>query len=382
MLVYLDNSATTQPSPGVVGEVTRALEEEFYNPSSLYAPALTVEKELRACREKLLRALKAPDATVIFTSGGTEANDLALWGTVGVSRPPVRIAVSAGEHPSVYEAAKALESDGCCETVILPLTGEGTVDLDALEKELKKGLTLLSCMQVNNETGAINDIKKIGEMTKHLCPTCVLHVDGVQGFLREEMDLHFADLYTVSAHKLHAPKGTGALIVKKGLRLKPRHVGGGQEKGLRSGTENTPGIIGFSRALDEMMGMPTRQKRMMELKLQLLTLLQQAVPGCLVNGPAPEKGACHILNVSFPGVRSETMLHALEQKGVLVGNGSACSSHKKGASRVLTEMGIDAKRADSAIRFSLCPYTSESDIQAAARALQEAYEILVKFQRR
>ena len=219
-------------------------------------------------------------------------------------------------------------------------------------------------------------------MTKRLCPGCVFHVDGVQGFLREEMDLRWADLYTISAHKLHAPKGTGALIVKKGLRLKPRHVGGGQEKGLRSGTENTPGIIGLSRAVDEMLALPNRRERMMELKLQLLMLLQKAVPGCLVNGPVPEKGACHILNVSFPGVRSETMLHALEQKGVLVGNGSACSSHKKGASRVLTAMDIDARRADSAIRFSLCPYTSQSDIQTAARAAQEAYEILVKFQRR
>ena len=380
-MIYLDNSATTKPSEGVISAVTGALSEGFYNPSSAYAEALEVEKQMKRCREKICGALNAQGAKVIFTSGGTESNDLALAGTLGVSRAPLRVAVSAAEHPSVYEAAKSL-CDGRAELTVLPVTKEGTVDLDATEEALQKGLTLLSVMQVNNETGAINDIPRIREMKSRLCPDCRLHVDGVQGFLREDFDFSHADLYSLSAHKIHGLKGTGALLVRKGLRLMPRHVGGGQEEGLRSGTENTPGIIALSKAIDEMLSDRDRHARLMSLKLKLCTLLKEYIPQAAVNGPSPEKGACHILNMSFPGVRGETMLHALEERDVLVSTGSACSSKRTKGSRVLGAMNVPSRLAESAIRFSLGIHTTGDEIERAAAAVKECYELLVKFQRR
>ena len=200
--------------------------------------------------------------------------------------------------------------------------------------------------------------------------------------MREEIDFNLIDMYTLSGHKLHAPKGTGALVTKRGLRLRPSHIGGGQEEQMRSGTENTPGILGLSRAIDEMLALPDRRAHMARLKMRLSAGLKAAVPTSVINGPRPEEGACHILNVSFPGVRGETMLHALEEKGVYVGNGSACSSRKTKISRVLSEMHIPARTAECAVRFSLCPYTSEEDIDTAVREVKQAYEVLVKYQRR
>lgn len=381
-MIYLDNSATTRPTAGVCKAMSDALERSFFNPSSMYAPALGVEKQLNACRDKIRAELNCPDAQVIFTSGGTEANNLALTGTVGVSRAPIRIAVSAVEHPSVYDTAALLEKDGKCETVILPVTPEGTVNPEALRTELRKGLTLVSVMQVNNETGALNDIPAISRMTRDLCPGCRLHVDGVQGFLREKIDMELLDLYSLSGHKIHAPKGIGALVVRKGLRLKASHTGGGQENTLRSGTENTPGIIALSQAIDEMTARKERRTQIMQVKLRLKSELLSLIPEAVINGPAPEEGACHILNVSFPGVRGETMLHALEEKGVLVSTGSACSSKKRRISRVLSEMGIPAETAESAIRFSLCPETTRDEVVFAAQAVKDCYEILRRFKRR
>jgi len=381
MLVYLDNSATTRPSEGVISAMSNALSEGFFNPSSMYAPAVGVEKQLNACRDKIRAALNAGDARVIFTSGGTEANNLALWGTIGVSRPPLRIAVSAVEHPSIYDTA-ALMGEKDCENVVIPVTKQGVIDMDVLKSELQKGLTLLSVMQVNNETGALNDINAISKMVREICPTCRLHVDGVQGFMREPIDFRLIDMYTLSSHKIHGPKGVGALVIKKNLRIKPTHTGGGQEEALRSGTENTPGIIGLSQAIDEMAALKTRREDLMKLKLHLYNSIMEAVPEAEVNGPSPEEGACHILNMSFTGVRGETMLHALEDKGVLVSTGSACSAKKKHASRVLVEMGLDGKRTESAVRFSLCPYTTAKEIDTAVAAIKSCYDILKKFQRR
>ena len=381
MTVYLDNSATTRPSEGVIAAVTASLSEGYFNPSSMYAPAFTVEKQLTACRDKIRKALSAPDARVIFTSGGTESNNLAITGTLCVSRPPYRVAVSGAEHPSVYDTAFLTEKSGA-EVVSLPLDPDGRVNLDAVAEELKKGLTLLSVMQVNNETGAKNDIPAIWKLKETLCPACRMHVDGVQGFLREDMSLKYCDLYTLSSHKIHGPKGVGALVVKKGLRLAPSHTGGGQEDALRSGTENTPGIAGLSEAITEMLALPGRRDKLMALKLRLVNSIRENIPEAVVNGPAPEEGACHILSVSFPPVRGETMLHALEEKGVYVSTGSACSAKKKNASRVLTNMGLPAARTESVIRMSLNPYMTEEEIDYAVSAVTDCYNTLKKYTRR
>ena len=381
MTVYLDNSATTKPSEGVIRVVNLALSEGFYNPSAMYEPALAVEKRLNECREEILSALGARDASVLFTSGGTESNNLALAGTIALQRAPVRMAVSAVEHPSVFEAAQA-HVKGRGEVVLLPVTGEGSLDMEAAEQALRGGLTLLSAMQVTNETGAVNDIPALVRLRDRLCPECRLHVDGVQGFLREEIAFKGIDLYTLSAHKLHALKGTGALVMRKGLRLAPLNVGGGQENGLRSGTENTIGILALGEAISEMRQKPDRRAYIMKLKTTLFERIMAEIPNALLNGPAPEKGACHILNMSFPGVRGETILHALEEKGVYVSTGSACSARRNKGSRVLSAMGISPERALSALRFSLSPYNTTEEIDYAVRVLKDAYAQLVKYQRR
>lgn len=381
MQAYLDNSATTRPTDGVIDAMARAMREDFYNPSSLYAPAMIPEKQMNLCRDKIRKALHAADARVIFTSGGTEANNLALFGSIGAMRPPYRAAVSAVEHPSVLEASQRLEEMGC-EVFRIPVNEAGELDYDALASFLQGGASLVSCMQVNNETGAKTDVARLSRLVRALAPDARLHVDGVQGFLREEIDFRLIDMYTLSGHKIHAPKGVGALVVRKNLRLKSTHVGGGQEEMYRSGTENTPGIAGLSEAIDEMRKRTDRHETLMSRKLRLVEKMREAVPGLLINGPKPEDGAAHIVNFSFPGVRGEVMLHALEEAGVYASTGSACSSKKRHVSAVLTAMGIQADRAEWALRFSLCPYTTEEEIDYAAKVAGEKYEILKKFQRR
>ncbi|MBQ5771138.1 MAG: cysteine desulfurase, partial [Clostridia bacterium] len=375
MQAYLDNSATTKPSEGVIREMAKRMSEMYYNPSSLYKEAFEVEKELNTCREEIRKAINAKDARVIFTSGGTESNNLALFGVFGVSRPPIRIAVSSVEHPSVLDAANALTKMGA-EIVKIGVDEKGRLDFDQLAEELEKGLTLVSVMQVNNETGAITDVERLSGLVREKGEKTLLHIDGVQGFLRCKMDFHLCDLYTLSSHKIHGPKGVGALVVRKGVRLSPTHIGGGQEDALRSGTENTPGIFGLMQAIREMKAMTDMSEALMEKKLKLIEAFKAAVPELIINGPSPETAAPHIVNFGFPNVRGEVMLHALEEEGVFASTGSACSSKKMKVSRVLTEMGIPAKRAEWALRFSLSPYTTMDEINYAAEVVKAKYELL------
>ena len=288
------------------------------------------------------------------------------------------LAVSAVEHPSVREAFEALRAGGH-DVRVIGVTQAGELRWDELARALDDGASLVSCMQVNNETGAIADLDRLRRMTEG---RALLHVDGVQGFLRVPFSMRQADMYTLSGHKIHAPKGIGALVVRRGVRLAPRQIGGGQESGMRSGTENTPGIAGLGAAVRAMRARGGVAAELMAKKLRLVAAFREAVPETLVNGPAPEDGAPHIVNLSFPGVRGETMLHALEAAGVYASTGSACSSKKRKVSPVLLAMGLTPDRAECALRFSLCPDTSEAEIDEAARALGEAYGALRRFQRR
>lgn len=382
MQAYLDNSATTQPTPGVVEAMAHCMREGFYNPSSLYAPAMQSEKAMRACRARIARALMGEEKGVVFLSGGTEANNLAILGSVAARRGPCHLIVSAVEHPSVLEAFEQLRAEGHRLTV-LRVDGQGQPDWAQLEQALADPPALVSCMQVNNETGAMPDIARLSRLVRATCPEALIHVDGVQGFLRAPFDVRLVDLYTLSAHKIHGPKGVGALYVRPGVRLKARQVGGGQEGALRSGTENTPGIAGLSAAIEELeaCGQPLMEE-LMERKLMLLHALKQAVPEALVNGPAPEEGAPHILNVSFPGVRGEVLLHALEGEGVYVSTGSACSSKKRKLSPVLINMGVAPDRAECALRFSLSPHTTREEIAYAAQRVDACHQALKRFKRR
>ncbi len=381
MLAYLDNSATTRPTDGVIDAMSRCMREGYFNPSSLYAPAIDSEKAMRACREELASALCVSPKGILFTSGGTEANNLAIIGTVSAMRGSQHLIVSAVEHPSVLEAFHYLEGLGHRVTVI-GVDERGQLNWAQLEVALCDAPALVSCMQVNNETGALADIPRLSALVREKAPNALIHVDGVQGFLRVPFDARLVDLYTMSSHKIHGPKGVGALYVRPGVRLIPRQLGGGQEGALRSGTENTPGIAGFMEAAREMKAMPDRFQHMMEKKKLLWTLFQEAVPAAQLNGPAIEDGAPHIINISFPGVRGEVMLHALEGARIYCSTGSACSSKKRHLSPVLLAMGLDPDRVEAALRFSLSPLTQDEEIHYTAEQLETIYATLSRFKRR
>ena len=256
----------------------------------------------------------------------------------------------------------------------------GDLDWAALEKAMDDGASFVSIMQVNNETGALLDIQRLHRTVNG---RALIHVDGVQGYLRVPFDMKYADLYTLSSHKIHGPKGVGALAVKKGVKLAPRQIGGGQENGVRSGTENTPGIAGLSAAVTEMLDLgPDMADGLMAKKLRLIDGVRRAVPDVIVNGPDPAVAAPHIVNLGFPGVRGEVMLHALEGEGVCVSTGSACSSKKLKVSGVLTAMGIRPNVAEWAVRFSLSPHTTEEEIDYAAQKIGTLYGLLARVQRR
>ena len=376
---YLDNSATTRPCEAAVAAMERALREEWYNPSAVYKPSVEAFRSLRDARQRLLDAVGGAGCDAVFTSGGTESNNLAILGAVGRMRGRQVLAVSAVEHPSVREAFSLLAEQGH-DVRVIGVDAAGQLKWDELEAALDDGASLVSCMQVNNETGAVLDAARLRDVVNG---RALIHVDGVQGYLRVPFDMKLADLYTVSSHKLHGPKGVGALVVKKGVRLKPHHVGGGQESGLRSGTENTPGIAGMDAAIAELVHMGSDMpEKLMEKKLRLVQAVREVVPDVIVNGPDPVAGAPHIVNLGFPGVRGEVMLHALEGDGVYVSTGSACSSKKLKVSGVLTAMGIRPQVAEWAVRFSLSPHTTEEEIDYAAQRIGVQYDLLKRFQRR
>ena len=379
MPIYLDNSATTRPNEAVVAAMAKCMREGYFNPSALYAPALQSAKMLREGREALLAAVHAPAGSrVVFTSGGTEADNLAVLGSLSAQRGG-DILYSAGEHPAVREACLSVKG---LNAKVIPYTHAGLVDLDALEGLLSPETRLICCMQVNNETGAIQPLARIARLRDRLAPDALLHVDGVQGFLRVPVDMSALkiDSYALSGHKLHAPKGIGALIAGPRVRLRAQLLGGGQEGALRSGTENTPGIAGLIAAVRDY----PKDADIRSVKMRLWALLQAIVPGAVVNGPAPDSddAAPHILNVSLPPVRSETMLHALEAKEIYVGMGSACSSHKQKISPVLESMHVPRSVAESALRFSLCPENTQEEMERTAQAVGQCYALLAKYQRR
>ena len=378
-MAYLDNSATTQPCRAAVEAMVRCMTEGFYNPSSVYRPAVDAFRAVRECRETLLKAVHGDGCDLYFTSGGTESNNLAILGAAAKMRGPRICAVSAVEHPSVREPFERLRAEGW-DVRVIGVSEDGALRWDELERALDDGAALVSCMQVNNETGALLDAERLRRTVNG---RALIHVDGVQGFLRVPFDMKNADLYTLSGHKIHGPKGIGALVVRRGVRLEPRQIGGGQESGLRSGTENTPGIAGLHAAAKELIAVQsTLGGELMQKKLHLIGKFREAVPEMLVNGPEPEHAAPHIVNLSFPGVRGEVMLHALESEGVYASTGSACSSKKLKVSGVLTAMGVAPARAEWALRFSLSPHTTMEEIDDAAQKLGAIYASLKRFQRR
>ncbi len=383
MEVYLDNSATTRPSAQVVAAMQDALTAHWHNPSALYKPALAVEKLVSAAREACLEAAHARGQRLIFTSGGTEADNIAILGHLRTVRKPGRVLITGVEHPAVSACAAEIERLGH-QVAEIPVRRDGVVDGSALRELLDDSVRLICVMQVNNEVGAVQPLAEIAALRDAACPQAALHVDGVQGFLRVPFDFNHSGVqsYAFSGHKLHACKGVGVLIVRQGHKISPIVFGGGQEDGYRSGTENTPGIIGLGEAVR---GYPADAAAdMAARKRQLWAALREAVPAAVLNGPAVDDVAAapHILNVSFPPVRSQTMLFALEGDGVIVSSGSACASRKQRISGVLSAMGVPHDLADSAIRFSLCPGITEAEIAYAAEMVKKHYALLARYVRR
>lgn len=381
-MIYLDNSATTRVLPAAANAAYRAMTEQFYNPASAYKPAVAAEKAVELARANLALALGCSAGEVLYTSGGTESNNMAIFGSLKPLREKRRIITTVGEHPSVYEVFRALEAAPDTEVVFVGLNHDGTVKLRALEEALSENTALVSVMHVNNEVGAINDLAAISQQIKQRAPAALLHSDGVQAFCKLPFQKTAADLYSISAHKFHAPKGVGALLVKSCVKFAGGLVGGGQERNLRSGTTNVPGILAADAALAEYRAHQSEWiENMRACKLRLWQNLR-TIPDACLNGPAPEAGAPHILNVSFPGVRGEVLVNALSEREIYVSTGSACSTHKKGQNRILSAMGIPAVRAEGALRFSLCPFNTLAEMDSAAEALSEQVAFLRRFQRR
>ena len=379
-MIYLDNSATTRPFDEVIDKMSACMREEYFNPSAVYAPAMLAGRILTETREAIASQLGGR-VKVVFTSGGTEADNLALLGPARALRGRKgHFITTKVEHPAILETAAELERLGHSVTYI-GVDEEGTVDVDALVDAVREDTALVSVMQVNNEVGAVMPIEEISRRVKEKNPRTLIHVDGVQGFMRVPMHMNRmgVDLYSLSGHKIHGPKGIGALAMSDRARPLCIAFGGGQENGLRSGTENVPGIAGLGQAVRAFARLDDPASDMMELKMRLRDGILQAVPDAKVNGPTG--GAPHILNVTFP-VKGEVLLHALEGAGILCSTGSACASHKKSASHVLTAMGVPDKEIDGALRFSLCPMNTPEEIDETVAQIRKSVEMLRAFKRR
>ena len=361
--MYFDNAATTRVSDEAARAAFDVMTSFYGNPSSAHAKGLEAEHILKKARATVMSALgyTPKDGSLVFTSCGTESNNTVFFGSYEVlGKRKNNIVISDSEHPSVEMCAKELEKKGV-EIRRIPTKG-GVLDLSFAEKAIDSKTMLISCMLVNNETGAVYDIKALDAIRKRNAPEAYLHTDAVQGFCKLPYSLSClgADLISVSGHKIHAMKGIGALFIKKGVRIPVRMHGGGQESGLRSGTENLAGIASFGKAVEEYIAEKSeRLGKIKELYEFTKATLGESCPYVLIN--SPENGAPHILSISVPGIRSEIMLRFLSERGIFVSAGSACSS-KNADNRVLTNFGLENKRADSTLRISFSKYNSKEEI--------------------
>ena len=366
--IYFDNSATTALCSAARERMISVFDALYGNPSSMHLKGTEARREVNRARNEILAALgvrglsSLADSRLVFTASGTEADNLAVFGTANAKRfvPGKKIIISDSEHPAVLECANELERRGF--TVVRLKTAGGVLDFEALENETDSNTVLVSVMMVNNETGAVNDIKRVSSVVKRKNPGAVVHTDAVQGFMKLKFTPSSigADMITLSAHKIHGPKGVGALYIDpaviKAKKISPVIFGGGQEMGLRSGTENTLGIAGFGAAAAEM---SSRLDSDIEKMLSVRDYICRAVANdsrfadFALNLPKGER-APHIVSLRLPRIKSETMLHYLSSEGIYVSSGSACSSNTGHISKTLINFGLDEKDADCTLRVSLC----------------------------
>ena len=357
MLVYLDNSATTRQYDEVTEIMADAMKNYYGNPSSLHSLGLTSEKKIKTARAIIAETLGASSDELFFTSGGTESDSTSLYGIAEArKREGKKIITTKVEHPAILEACHVLERKGF-EITYIDVDRYCHPDMKQLKEAVDDETILISVMAVNNEVGTVMPLKKIAEMKKN----AVFHTDAVQGYGKIPMYNTGADLISLSSHKIHGPKGMGALYIKKGVRVVPLLVGGGQERHMRAGTENVPGILGFARAAELMNdSFEERTAHMAEVKEYLKKGLETELKDLLIN--TPEDSAPSVLNISFLGTRAEVLLHTLEQDEIYVSTGSACSSNKKGNSHVLKAMGLNDREIEGAIRFSFNEFNTISEM--------------------
>ena len=390
MEVYMDNSATTRTFPEVAELMTKIMCEDYGNPSSLHMKGVEAEKYLRYAKETLARILKVEERELLFTSGGTESDNMALIGAARANkRAGNHLITSSIEHPAIINTMRFLEEEEGFRVTYLPVDQYGRIRLDALKEALCEDTILVSIMYVNNEVGSVQPIQEAASIVKAYNKDILFHVDAVQGFGKYKIypKKLKVDMCSISGHKIHGPKGVGLLYVGERVKIQPIVFGGGQQQNLRSGTENVPGIAGLAKAAEMLYShFDEDHARLCACKRRFIEgverLDQVKVNGLLPDAPYGEGTAAHIVSVSFAGVRSEVLLHALEDKGIYVSAGSACSAHKPQPSATLKAIGIDKSLLDSTIRFSFSVFTTEEEIDVCLQALYNIVPMLRRYSRR
>lgn len=384
MEIYLDNSATTRVFPQVAEMMTKIMCNDYGNPSSLHLKGVQSEQYLKYAKGVLAKILKVNEKEICFTSGGTEADNLALVGCAMANQRSGRhLITTAIEHPAILQTMHYLESQGF-EVTYLPVDSYGRIHLEDLQSAMRPDTILVSIMHTNNEIGSLQPVAQAGELIKKMNPNTLFHVDAVQGFgksriLPKRMNI---DLLSVSGHKIHGPKGVGFLYVSEKVKIQPIVFGGGQQKGLRSGTENVPGAAGLAMAAEMLYAhLEDDNERLYELKQHFVEGVSQ-IDGIKINGLKGRDSAPHIVSVSIAGIRSEVMLHALEDKGIYVSAGSACAARKPQTSATLQAIGVEPSLLHSTIRFSFSVFTTQEEIDYTLQAMYDMIPMLRRYTRR
>lgn len=385
MEAYLDNSATTKCADEVVEICVKMMQTDYGNPSSKHMKGVDAEMYIKEARQIIAKSLKCLDKEILFTSGGTESNNLAIIGTAMANkRKGNHVIVSSVEHSSVKEPFNFLEQQGFRVTY-LPVDKKGVVDIDELKAALDDETILVSVMYVNNEIGTVEPIEEIGHVVKGYNLDIVYHVDAIQAYGKYRIypNKLNIDLLSVSGHKIHGPKGSGFLYIKDKTRIKPIIYGGGQQKGMRSGTENVPAIAGLGKAVSLIYNDTFDEKieHLYELKDYFIDEISK-LPDVQINSEKGKASAPQIVSVSFKGVRAEVLLHALEDQQIYVSSGSACSSNKPGLSNTLVAIGLDKSLLDSTLRFSFCYETTKEELDYTLENLEKLLPVLRKYTRR
>lgn len=383
MEAYFDNSATTRCYPEVAEIVVKTMTEDFGNPSAMHLKGVEAEKYVREAAQILAKILKVNEKEIIFTSCGTESNNLALFGGADANkRSGNHIITTSVEHAAVGQPVERLEQMGY-EVTIVPVDHRGVVQLEALEKALRPDTILVSTMYVNNEVGAVMPVEEIAKLVHEKSPKALYHVDAIQAFGKYRIYPKKAgiDMLSVSSHKIHGPKGVGFLYINEKARIQPQILGGGQQAGMRSGTDNVPGIAGLGVAAKMVYtDFDEKIEHMYQLKERLAEGFLK-LPDVRLNGMEIREGAPQILSASFLGVRSEVLLHTLEEKGIYVSAGSACSSHKRKAAGTLSAMGMEAAQRESTLRFSFSEENTFEEVDYALEVIGQVLPMLRRYSR-